>query len=332
MSTILPTRALYTLGVVALALVAIAASGSNAAILLGTEFCAVLAIALMWNLLAGFAGIVLIGIPVFIGVGGYALYLSANAAGWVPYPFVLAGALASVGLAYLLSPILFRLKDAQLAIGSWVLAEIARIVVLQSPALGAGGGLSLDVTRNVPRAMRLPLSYGVSAAVLMVTVVTIVVLMRSRFGLALRALRDSEVAAEAMGVDTARVRLQAFLIAAGFTGLAGATFYISNLQITPGSAFSLNWTAIVIFVVVLGGIGTIEGPILGAVVYFALRESLSGLGSMYFVIAGLLAIGVTIFVPGGLWGLLRRVTALDLLPITHAGQPARSTPANGDVA
>ena len=133
--------------------------------------------------------------------------------------------------------------------------------------------------------------------------------------LGLRAMRDSEPAASAMGVDIASVRLVTLVIAAAITGAAGGAYYISSLQITPGSAFSLNWIAIIIFVVILGGIGSVEGPIIGAIVYFLLRETLSGLGPVYFVLAGLLAIGVTIFMPEGVWGLIRRLFKIDLLPV-----------------
>jgi branched-chain amino acid transport system permease protein len=314
-----------TLAAIAAALAAAGFFGSRPTILLATEFCSVLAIALMWNVLAGYAGIVLIGMPLFIGVGGYALYLSANAIGAAPYPMVLAGALASGLVALAVAPVLFRLSGAQLAIGSWVLSEIARILVLQSKALGAGGGVNLEVMKLVPRSERLMLNFACSATVLMIALVTVVVAMRGRFGLGLRAMRDSEAAAEAMGVDIGRVRLQALVICAAVSGAAGGSYYISNLQITPDSAFSVNWMAIIIFITVLGGIGTVEGPIIGALVYFALRETLSGLGSVYFIIVGLIAIGVTIGSPAGLWGLVRRGIGFDLLPVVQT-PPARRQP------
>lgn len=295
---------------------------SKAGLVLATEFCAVLAISLMWNLLAGFAGIVLIGVPLFIGIGGYTLYLTANWLGIVPYPAILAAGAITALSAFILSPVLFRLRGAQLAIGSWVLAEIARLWILQSPALGAGGGLNLEVMKLVARSWRLPLNYGAAALVLFMALVVTVVMMRSRLGMGLRAMRDSETAAGAMGVDIASIRLVTLVIAAAITGAAGGAYYISSLQITPGSAFSANWMAIIIFVVILGGIGSVEGPIIGAIVYFLLRETLSDLGTLYFVIAGLLAIGVTVYMPEGLWGLIRHRAGIDLLSVTQAPQTA----------
>lgn len=310
-------NAYITLLVIAFTLCLIPAVLPKAGLVLATEFCIVLAIALAWNLLAGFSGIVLIGMPLFIGVGGYTLYIVANYLAIPPYPVIAIAGVVAAALAYLLSPVLFRLQGAQLAIGSWVLAEVARLVCLVTPAVGAGGGLNLEVMKSVARSWRLTLNFGFAALVLLLTLVLIVVLLKSRFGLGLRAMRDSEAAAEAMGVRTARVKLYTLVLAAGLSGAAGACYYITSIQITPSSAFSQNWIAMTIFIVILGGIGSVEGPIFGAIVYFLLRETLSGLGPGYFVISGLLAILVTICLPEGVWGLVRRVIRIDLLPIAH---------------
>lgn len=318
-------NAYITLFVIALALCLMPILLSKAGLALATEFCVVLTVALAWNLLGGFSGIVLIGMPLFIGIGGYTLYIVANFLAIPPYPvIVICGVVAAI-LAYVLSPLLFRLQGAQLAIGSWVMAEIARLLCLVTPATGAGGGLNLEVMKLVARNWRLPLNFASAALVLFATLLAIVVLLKSRFGLGLRAMRDSDAAAEAMGVRTSRVRLYTLILAAGLSGAAGACYYITSIQITPNSAFSQNWIAMTIFIVILGGIGSVEGPIFGAIVYFLLRETLSGLGPGYFVISGLLAIVVTIFLPEGVWGLVRRVIRIDLLPVAHT--PSAEPPA-----
>lgn len=322
-------NAYITLFFIALALCVMPAVLPKAGLVLATEFCVVLAIALAWNLLAGFSGIVLIGMPLFIGVGGYTLYIAANYLSIPPYPVIAVGAAMSAVLAYVLSPLLFRFQGAQLAIVSWVLAEVARLLCLVTPAVGAGGGLNLEVMKSVARSWRLPLNYAFAALVLFMTLLAIVVLLKSRFGLGLRAMRDSDAAAEAMGVRTSRIRLYTLVLAAALSGAAGACYYITSIQITPGSAFSQNWIAMTIFIVILGGIGSVEGPIFGAIVYFLLRETLSGLGPGYFVISGLLAILVTIFLPEGVWGLVRRAIRIDLLPVAHkptaAAEPSSTT-------
>jgi branched-chain amino acid transport system permease protein len=310
-------RSFFVLGAIFALLIAVPFFGSRAQVVLATEFCAVLAIAIAWNLLAGFAGMILIGQALFIGIGGYALYVAGNALGIVPYPLIVMGGLVAAIAAFVLSPVLFRLTGAQFAIGSWVLAEIAQILVLQSDALGAGGGINLETIKLVPRTARLTYNYAATATILVISILAVLALLKSRYGLALRALRDSEAAAEAAGVNTQNIRLLVLVLSAAISGAAGAAFYISSLQITPGSAFSINWTAVVVFIVILGGIGTVEGPFVGAVVYFILREVLSGAGSTYFIVTGTLAIVITLFMPTGLWGLIRRSLACDLLPVTH---------------
>ena len=137
------------------------------------------------------------------------------------------------------------------------------------------------------------------------------VVLRSRLGLALMSVRDSEAAALACGVPATRARLSLWVIAAAITGTAGAVTYMSTLQVTPDASFSLNWTASAIFIVVLGGIGTIEGPVIGTVVYFALRETFADFGAWYFIGLGSLAVATMIVAPGGAWSLLARYANID---------------------
>lgn len=280
-----------------------------------TEFCAVLAMALIWNVLAGFAGLFLMGFQVFIGVGGYALFFIANQMGIVPFYVLPLAALGSGLLAALIAPALFRLSGAQLAIGSWVIAEIVRLVVYHTDALGGGGGISLIAMRLVARPDRMPLTFGAAVLVLAITLAIIVLVMNSKYGLALRSMRDNETAAEALGVNVFWTRLAVLLIGGGLAGAAGAVYYLLALNVSPSSGFSINWTATILFIVILGGIGTLEGPILGALIYFVLREWTLQAGTGFFIAIGLLAILVTIFLPGGLWGLVRKVLPFDLLPI-----------------
>ena len=129
--------------------------------------------------------------------------------------------------------------------------------------------------------------------------------MRSRLGLALTAIRDNELAARSNGVNVDRAKLAVYVAAAAGTAMVGAVVFLQRLRISPDSGFSVNdWTAIVIFMVVIGGIGTFEGPILGALIYFGLRETLSQLGPYYLMILGAVAIAIMLFEPRGLWGAL----------------------------
>ena len=135
--------------------------------------------------------------------------------------------------------------------------------------------------------------------------------IRSRLGLALRAIRDSELGAASLGVNVLRTKRIVFLVAGVGCALAGAVYYLQLLRIQPYAAFGIDWTARMIFIVVIGGIGRIEGPIVGTIVYFALRELLADYGAAYLVVLGLVAIAVVVVAPRGLWGLVEsRVPAL----------------------
>ena len=315
MRTVLYTRSFLVVAILVLALILVPVFGSRQAVNLMAEISAVLTIALMWNLLAGFGGIVFMGFQVFVGIGGYAVFMAANGFGVMPFPFILLSAALCAITALAITPILFRLQGAQFAIASWVISEVVRLAVFHTAALGGGGGISLIAMRGVPRQMRMYGLYGTAALVLAVALVVCVILMRSRLGLALRAIRDNAGAAEAMGIDLRRAQRVVLMISAAIAGAAGGVFYMLALQIGPGTAFSMNWMAITLFVVILGGIGTLEGPIVGVAVYFLLRETLSDLGSVYFIILGLAAIVVTLLFPRGAWGGLRWAIGRDLLPI-----------------
>jgi branched-chain amino acid transport system permease protein len=319
-------RSLAAVGILAAVLLVIPLAGSRYAILLTTEIAAVLSIALMWNLLAGFGGIVFMGFQVFIGIGGYTLFVASNGLGLPPFPFVVLSTLVCAGFALLITPILFRLSGAQLAIGSWVISEVIRLIVYHTSALGGGGGMALTAVRGIDRSVRLFATYGTSALVLLVALLACIALMRGRFGLALRAMKDSPLAAEAMGVTIRKTQTYVLLVAAAIGGAAGACYYMVVLQVSPTAGFSMNWMAIILFAVILGGIGTLEGPIVGVAIYFLLRETMGNIGSLYFIILGLLAIGVMLLAPGGAWSLLKSVIRIDLLPIRRtmreAGQSA----------
>jgi branched-chain amino acid transport system permease protein len=316
-------RSFIVLAIIAVLLILVPVFGSRQTVNLVAEISAVLAIALMWNLLAGFGGIVFMGFQVFVGIGGYAVFMAANAFQVLPFPFILLSAALCALTAFAITPILSRLQGAQFAIASWVISEVVRLVVFHTAVLGGGGGISLTAMRSVPREVRMYGTYGSAALVLIIALAVCVLLMRSRTGLALRAIRDNATAAEAMGIDLRRTQRLVMMIAAAIAGAAGGAYYMLALQIGPSTAFSMNWMAITLFVVILGGIGTLEGPIVGVLVYFLLRETLSDLGSVYFILLGLMAILVTLLFPKGAWGGLRKLIRLDLLPTQRNPRESR---------
>jgi len=287
---------------------------------LGVEICSYLALATMWNLLAGYAGLVSVGQQAFVGLGGYALFVFAAFLGVHPLAaLLLAGGVAAI-FAIPTAAIAFRLKGAYFAIGTWVIAEVYMLSIAQIQALGGGSGMSLpiSVVKAVAskKAMRDSIIYWVALALAVGAVVLVYLFLRSRQGLALTAIRDSEPAAESLGVDNARTKYMVYVAAAFVTGIAGALIFLAKLRISPDAAFNVvDWTAYVIFIVVIGGVGRIEGPIVGTIVFFLLRGFLADLGSIYLIILGLLAVVVMLRAPSGLWGLLLDRFGLELFPV-----------------
>jgi branched-chain amino acid transport system permease protein len=279
------------------------------------EAACLLVLAQMWNLLAGYGGLVSVGQQAYVGLGGYALVTLADLGGLDPFACVpLAGALAALA-AVPVSRAVFRLQGGYFAIGTWLVAEVFRLAVANAPALGGGSGQSLISMRAYPRALRESLTYWIALALLVAVMAAMYGLLRSRFGLALMAMRDSEVAAESQGVDVAAVKLWVYVAAAAGGGLAGALYFLMNLRISPDAAFGVNWSAISIFIAVIGGTGTIEGPIAGTLLFFALREALAEHGAWYLIALGLVAIITMVACPQGLWGWLTQRFDLHLFPV-----------------
>jgi branched-chain amino acid transport system permease protein len=225
----------------------------------------------------------------------------------------------------------FRLQGAYFAIGTWVVAEVFRLVLAQFKGLGGGTGTSLppSVTNEVAGIAWVKALFGVStsaardiitywAALTLAagTVLLVYLILRSRYGLALAAIRDSERAAESVGVDNFRTKLKVYIAAAAGTGLVGALIYLHKARISPDAAFSVaDWTANVIFIVVIGGIGTIEGPIVGVLVFYVLQTNLAHWGTWYLILIGAFAIAIMLFAPRGIWGYLAERHGLVLFPI-----------------
>jgi branched-chain amino acid transport system permease protein len=304
--------ALFVVGVVVLALAPYWGDESTLNSLV--RLLTLVALAQMWNLLAGYAGRVSIGQQAFIGLGAYTLVYFGNVRGINIFVCVAIAGVVCALLALPIAAVAFRLSGGYFAIGTWVIAEIVRLVIVQFSSLGGGTGTSLTSVVGIDIDTRQHVTFWLALAVGAGSIVVVTLVLRSRLGLGLAATRDSAPAARSLGVSVRRAELIAFLIAAAGCGLAGAIIYLSLLRVTPSNAFSVNWTAYMIFMVVIGGLGTIEGPIIGAVIFFAFQEQLSGPVSL--IVLGVVAVAVTIWAPGGLWGALRRRWDLRLVPVT----------------
>jgi len=274
-----------------------------------------LVFAMMWNLLAGYGGMVSIGQQAFFGIGGYAMLILANYCGVSPFIAVPLAASIAVVIAVPVSLVAFRLEGGYFAIGTWVIAEVFRLTVANMSVLGGGSGTSLTALQDVPRALRESLTLWLALAIVAAAIGLLYVFLRSKAGLALTAMRDNAVAASSQGVDVKRARLIVYLVSACGAALAGGLYFLGNLRISPDAAFSVNWTAFGIFIVMIGGLGTLEGPIVGALIFFILNKFLSDYGTWYLIGLGALAIVVTMFFPQGLWGFVSRRFGLQLFPV-----------------
>ncbi len=296
------------LGVLALVAAAVLAPRfADAGVLrLAAEVLLAIGMAQMWNLLAGYTGLMSLGHQLFVALGAYALFEATQRLGIAPWWGLPLAGLAGAGAAALLAPALFRLRDAYFAIGLWVFAEIGYLLVSKSAALGGSAGRALDLSALEDVESFQAIGFWIAAAIGIGAPLSVGALMRSRLGLALLTVRDNELAARSIGVDVWRVRFIAFVISGFGCGLAGAAYYMGGMFIAPDSAFDINWVVMMMFATLIGGIGTIAGPVLGVLVWYALRELLTtvfGLqGGWYLISMGAVAIAASLYAPRGVWG------------------------------
>ncbi|WLS00672.1 branched-chain amino acid ABC transporter permease [Shinella sumterensis] len=293
-----------------------------ATLVLLTQALSMLTLAMLWNLVAGYGNVGVIGQHAFVGIGAYAFFGFAVLAGWglaVAIPAAMAVTLV-FGIA--VYGIIFRLRAAYLAVGSWVVAETIMLVASRLEVFGGGSGMAFPAQILKMLGQRPPdrivTIYLMALVVAIATFLLIWALMKSRIGLGLAALRDSEEGAAVAGVNTRLVRAATFILASPLVGLVGVLSTLQKGRISHIASFSmLDWTIYVLFIVVIGGLGSLEGPIIGTVVFFLLRELLQDYGAFYLIALGALAIAISLFAPRGLWGLARHKFGGDIIPLTH---------------
>jgi branched-chain amino acid transport system permease protein len=307
--------ALPIVAVVIIVAATVPAWGSSNIMKQGVTFLTLLALAQMWNLLAGYGGLVSVGQQAFVGIGAYTLWVFAEKVGINPFLCVpIAGAVAAL-FAFPTAGLAFRLRGGYFAVGTWVIAEVYRLLVTQISWLGGGSGVSINSAGAVERGAREAIVFWWALAVAVGSIALVYLVLRSRRGVALTAIRDDEVGARSLGVNITRSKLWVYIMAAFGTGATGAVIYLNLLRVQPEAGFSLQWSALMIFAVVIGGLGTIEGPIIGAIVFFALQQLLADYGTWYLILIGLLAALVVVFAQRGLWGAIYRRWPADLFPV-----------------
>ncbi len=297
---------LIGLGIAALLLVLLPVLGVEQTWLLYLfNFFVFLAIANMWNLLAGYSGLLALCPAAFIGLGGYTMTLLT----WVNVPFyvgIVAGGIVAALFATLISVAVFRMSGIYFAIGTLVVPEILRLVFLRWRPVGGdlvGGGAGY-MAKGVSD-LSIADTYWLALVIGITSMILMAVILRSKFGLGLAAIRDNNTSAASSGIHVFRLKLYSFIIAALVMGVAGAIFYVNQGYIEPNSGFNISWLMIALLATVIGGIGTEWGPFVGAIVVVILRFQLARFAGISLLIQGLILLVIMLAAPQGIVGLAR---------------------------
>ncbi|MEM2064320.1 MAG: branched-chain amino acid ABC transporter permease [Candidatus Caldarchaeum sp.] len=278
-------------GMVVLLSIPTMAAENNFIITLAFIFSAYTTLALAWNIVGGFAGQLNLGHAAFFGVGAYVLSL-VSTAGMHPYLGVLGGGAAAVGLALLMSPLL-RLRGDYFAIGTLSLAEAIKIAILNVHAYGMR-------VAPYPGLGRIENYYFLSGLLTAASLTTYFIL-RSRLKLALVSIRENEVLAAGSGVNPLKYKILALVVSGLFAGLTGGIYGYNLLYVPAEHVFSIEWTIIPLFMVLIGGRGTLTGPLIGAVlylgIYYLLQFTITEISLLVF---GLTVVLIIKFMPQGL--------------------------------
>jgi branched-chain amino acid transport system permease protein len=303
------SKRLYGIAIVVLALACLPYWASRYWVLVALLFCLNMAMAQMWNLLAGYSGLISLGQQAFVGLGGYSLAVFSMYYGFPIWLSILIGGIISVLFALLISAPIFRMRGVYFAIGTWTVAETLRILFSNWKYVGYGMGLFVKPAYT----LTFNTIYYAGLFVGVASVALVYFLLRSKLGLGLMAMRDDETASETLGVDIFRTKLTCFLLAAGVTGVVSGVLYLHNIFIQPFSAFGIDWTVRLVFITIIGGIGTIEGPIIGAFIYVFLQQWLSEYPSVSLLILGVIAIAVILVAPKGIMGTVQERLGFEIL-------------------
>ena len=315
------------LGIAVLALAAVPLALTTYATEQLTELFLLAILAAMWNALAGYGGLISIGQQAFLGLGAYATIFLAQR-GVPPYLAMMIAALLAGVLALPVSLLVLRLRGGQFAIGTWVVAEVLALLVALDHDLGGGTGISLTGLNIYAPDDRQAYTYWLTLGFGVLLLGVVFLVLRSPTGAALQAIRDDEEAAASLGVRVDTSKLLLFVVAAFGCGAAGALTLANTLFIQFQSIFGVQWTAYMIFMVLVGGLGTFEGPLIGALAFFAIQHWFADLGAWYLIGLGATAIAFALLLPRGLWGWVEHRFHLRLFPLGYRLEPTHSPEAS----
>jgi branched-chain amino acid transport system permease protein len=275
-------------------------------------------LAAMWNALAGYAGLVSVGQQAFFGLGAYfAIKLVDQGLGI--YQALVVGALAAGALSIPIALVMLRLRGGEFAIGMWVVAEVCFGLVILDKSVGGLTGTSLiGINAYSPHAQR-AYDYWLALGAMVGLLVLLLLLLRSPTGASLQAIRDDEEAARSVGVRVLLGKGVVFVLAGAGCAMAGTLYLATNITFQPDSYFGVQLTAYMIFMALVGGLGTFEGPLIGAVVFFFIDDRFGNgnYGVWYLVGLGAVAIAFALFLPRGIWGTIEDRFGIRLLPVGY---------------
>ena len=268
-----------------------------------------LALANMWNLLGGYSGLICLSTAAFVGLAGYTVAIGT----WLGVPFylgIIAGGAVATLFALLISFPVFRLRGIYFAIGTLVLPEVLKYVFLVwrpvgGLMVGRGAGYAVKGVAGVS----LGEWYWAALAIGIASIFLMRIILRSKLGLGLAAIRDNDSTAASSGINVFQIKLYSFLIAAFITGIAGAVFYSYSGYIEPVSAFNIRWLLVALLATVIGGEGIEEGPIIGTAIVTILHFQLARYAGYSLIIQGIILVSIMLAAPQGIMGLIRKVRA-----------------------
>ena len=262
-----------------------------------------MALAQMWNLMCGHAGLLLLGQQLFIGVSGFTTAIICTTYG-LPFPLALisSGVISAI-IALLLSILLLRMRGLYFAIATWVFSEMVKILFTGWSMVNYSGGMTVNVVPYPTLGQQFQMGLGLAAG----TFILVYAILNSKIGLGLNAMRDDADAAEGLGVSIFKSKTFCFTVCGFVSGLAGSLIYLNKLSIFPNGAFSMDWTIAIVFSVIIGGIGTAVGPLVGGAIYVFLFNILARYPGYSNVILGIIAIAVILSAPKGIVGTIQNL-------------------------
>ena len=282
----------------------------------------------MWNLMSGFTGMTSLGQQVFVGIAGYSVAVMTSTYKMSMWMGLLVGAVVGVVFAFILSFVLFRMRGMYFAVATWLIAEAVKLWFNSWPYVRQGAGMTIAV-KQIPKIRELYI-YGLVLCV--IALVVIYALLRTKTGLGLTAMRDDADASSSVGVNIFKSKLLCYLICSLFIALAGGLFALQKGSVLPSSSFGIDWTVAMVFIVILGGVGTMAGPILGGIIYVILSEFLAHVPGWSNIILGAIAILVIIFLPDGIIGTLQKKLNFEIFSQKRLSEPKKQIKKNANMA